>query len=138
MKHETYIKEILKLAKKAFEKEEVPVGALIVYNNKIIARGYNKTVSKKSVLEHAEIEVIKKAENKLGDWRLSECTLYVSLKPCHMCQEIIKQSRIKNVFYLCDNQKKINYKTNFERLENMFYLELEDLIKEFFKNKRKG
>lgn len=82
MRDEKYMKEALKQAKKAYALEETPIGCVIVHEGKIIARGYNRRNTDKSPLAHAEISAIKKASKKLGDWRLEECTLYVTLEPC--------------------------------------------------------
>ncbi len=86
-------------AKKAYLIAEVPVGAVIVYNNKIIARGHNTRETNQSVLGHAEINAIKKASKKIGSWRLEECDIYVTLEPCPMCSGAIIQSRIKNLYF---------------------------------------
>lgn len=89
----------LKEAQKAFDIDEVPVGAVIVYQDKIIARGHNLRETKQSVLEHAELVAIKKANKKINSWRLEDCDLYVTLEPCPMCAGAIIQSRIKNVYF---------------------------------------
>lgn len=94
---EKYMKEAIKQAKKAYAIDETPIGCVIVYENKIIARGYNRRNTDKSTLAHAEIAAIKKACKKLGDWRLEGCTLYVTLEPCPMCAGAIVQSRIDRV-----------------------------------------
>ena len=94
-----YMKEAIKQAKKAYDMIEVPVGCVIVYNDKIIARGYNKRETLESSLAHAEIIAIKKACKKLNSWRLEDCILYVTLEPCCMCAGAIIQSRIKKVVY---------------------------------------
>ena len=86
-------------AKKARNIDEVPVGCVIVHNNKIIARGHNTREKDQSVLGHAEINAIKKASKKIGSWRLEECDIYVTLEPCSMCSGAIIQSRIKNLYY---------------------------------------
>ena len=93
------MKEAIRQAKKAEALEEVPIGCVIVYEGKIIARGYNKRNQQKSALGHAEISAIRKASKKLGDWRLEECTLYVTLEPCPMCSGGIINSRIRRVVY---------------------------------------
>ena len=98
-------KEALKQAKKAYALEETPIGCVIVHEGKIIARGYNRRNTDKSPLAHAEISAIKKASKKLGDWRLEECTLYVTLEPCQMCAGAIIQSRIPRVVVGCMNPK---------------------------------
>ena len=94
-----YMKEALKEAKKAYEINEVPIGCVIVYNDKIIARGHNKRENMQSSLAHAEIIAIKKACKKLNSWRLEDCIMYITLEPCIMCGGAIIQSRIKNVIY---------------------------------------
>ena len=94
---EKYMKEAMKQAKKAAAIEEVPIGCVIVYKDKIIARGYNKRNLKKNTLAHAEILAMNKASKVLGDWRLEECTLYVTLEPCPMCAGAIVQARIPKV-----------------------------------------
>ena len=94
-----YMYEAIKQAKKAEKVEDVPIGCVIVCKGKIIARGYNKRNKKKSTLAHAEIEAIGKATKRIGDWRLDECTMYVTLEPCPMCAGAIIQSRIKNIFF---------------------------------------
>ena len=102
---EFFMKEAIKEAKKAYKRKEVPIGAVIVYKNKIIARGYNLRESKKNSLLHAEIVAISKACKKLKSWRLDECDLYVTLEPCPMCSGAIIQSRIKNIFFGASDPK---------------------------------
>ncbi len=92
---EKFMKEALKQAKKAYDKGEVPIGCVITYEGKIIGRGYNRRNTDKTTLAHAEISAIKKATAKMGDWRLEDCTLYVTLEPCPMCAGAIVQSRMK-------------------------------------------
>lgn len=92
---EKYMKEALKQAAKARKIGEVPIGCVIVYEDRIIGRGYNRRNTDKSTLAHAEISAIKKAAKVIGDWRLEECTLYVTLEPCPMCGGAIVQSRMK-------------------------------------------
>lgn len=94
---EKYMKEALRLAKKAAKLDEVPIGCVIVHENKIIARGYNRRNTDKSTLAHAEIMAIKKAGKVIGDWRLEECTMYITLEPCPMCAGAIVQARIPKV-----------------------------------------
>lgn len=94
---EKYMKEALKQAKKAYALGEVPIGCVIVYEGKIIARGYNRRNTDKNTLSHAEITAINRASKKLGDWRLEGCTLYVTLEPCQMCAGAIVQARITEV-----------------------------------------
>lgn len=95
--HEKYMKEALKQAKKASTLGEVPIGCIIVYEDKIIGRGYNRRNTDKNTLAHAEITAINKASKKIGDWRLEGCTLYVTLEPCQMCAGAIVQARITEV-----------------------------------------
>ena len=103
--HEKYMKEALKLAKKAYTLGEVPIGCVIVYGGKIIGRGYNRRKTDKNTLAHAEITAINKASKKMGDWRLEGCTLYVTLEPCQMCAGAIVQARIPTVYMGCMNPK---------------------------------
>ena len=93
-----YIDFALKEAKKAFFKNEVPVGAVIVKNGKIIAKAHNKKIKYNDIFNHAEIIAIKKATKIIGDWRLNECDMYVTLEPCPMCAGAIRESRIRKVY----------------------------------------
>ena len=93
-----FMKEAISQAKKAYDKKEVPVGCVIVKDEKIIARAYNYMETKKSSLCHAEILAIKKASKKLLSWRLNECDMYVTLEPCIMCLGAIKNSRIRKIY----------------------------------------
>lgn len=102
---EKYMKEALKQAKKAYALGEVPIGCVIVHKGKIIGRGYNRRNTDKNTLAHAEITAIKKASKIIGDWRLEECTLYVTLEPCQMCAGAIVQARIPEVVMGCMNPK---------------------------------
>ena len=95
----------IKQAQKAYEKSEVPIGCVIVHDGKIIARGYNRRNTDKSTLAHAEITAIRKAAKKLDDWRLEDCTLYVTLEPCPMCAGAIVQARITECVIGCMNPK---------------------------------
>lgn len=97
MTHEDYMAKALVMAQKASNRDEVPVGAVIVHHGKIIARAGNKREALKSPLAHAEILAIKKAARRLGGWRLMDCTLYVTLEPCPMCAGAIINARIPNV-----------------------------------------
>ncbi len=103
--HEYYMRQALKEAKKAYKLGEVPIGCVIVYEDKIIGRGYNRRNTDKSTLAHAEITAIKKASKIIGDWRLEDCTLYVTLEPCQMCSGAIVQARISTVVMGCMNPK---------------------------------
>ena len=94
---ESFMKQAVKQAKKAYDKLETPIGCVIVHEDKSIARGYNKRNMKKNTLAHAEILAINKASKVLGDWRLEDCTMYVTLEPCPMCAGAIVQARIPRV-----------------------------------------
>ena len=94
---EKYMKEAIRQARKAYALGEVPIGCVIVCGDKIIARGYNRRNTDKNTLSHAELNGIRKASRKLGDWRLEGCTLYVTLEPCQMCAGAIVQARIDRV-----------------------------------------
>lgn len=96
-KEEKYMHAAIREAKKAYALEEVPIGCVIVYEDKIIARGYNRRNTDKNTIAHAEMSAIKKASKKLGDWRLEGCTMYVTLEPCQMCAGAIVQARIDKV-----------------------------------------
>ena len=102
---EKYMKEALRQAKKAGAIGEVPIGCVIVYEDKIIARGYNRRTIDRNVLSHAEINAIRKACKVIGDWRLEGCTMYVTLEPCPMCAGSIVQARIPRVVMGCMNPK---------------------------------
>lgn len=102
---EKYMKEALRQAKKAYALGEVPIGCVIVHEGRIIGRGYNRRNTDKNTLAHAEITAINKASKKIGDWRLEECALYVTLEPCQMCAGAIVQARIPEVVMGCMNPK---------------------------------
>ena len=104
-KEEKYMKEALKQAKKAAAIGEVPIGCVIVYQDKIIARGYNRRKIDKNTLSHAELNAIRKASKVMGDWRLEDCDLYVTLEPCQMCAGAIVQARMKRVYIGCMSPK---------------------------------
>lgn len=146
---EEFMKEALKEAEKAYKKLEVPVGAVIVKNGKIIAKAYNQKETKYDTTKHAEILAIQKASKELKSWRLLDCEMYVTLEPCPMCAGAIINSRIKKVYIGTMDYKTgavgsklnllndyvFNHKVEFEAgiLEN----ECEDILKEFFKDLRK-
>lgn len=94
---EKYMKAAIREARKAYKLEEVPIGCVIVQEDKIIARGYNRRNTDKNTLAHAELAAIKKASKKTGDWRLEDCTMYITLEPCQMCAGAIVQSRLGKV-----------------------------------------
>lgn len=102
---EKYMREALKQANKAYLLGEVPIGCVIVHQGKIIGRGYNRRNTDKNTLSHAEITAINKASKHIGDWRLEECTMYVTLEPCQMCAGAIVQARIPEVVMGCMNPK---------------------------------
>lgn len=147
---EKYMREALKQAKKAEKIDEVPIGCVIVYEDKIIARGYNRRNTDKNTLSHAELIAIRKASKKLGDWRLEGCEMYVTLEPCQMCSGAIVQSRIDKVYIGCMNSKagcagsvlnllqvdKFNHQVEIEKgiLED----ECSAIISEFFRNLRES
>ncbi len=102
---EKYMREAIRQAKKAYALEEVPIGCVIVHEGKIIGRGYNRRTTDKNPLAHAELIAIKKASKKMNDWRLEDCTLYVTLEPCQMCSGAIVQTRTTRVVVGCMNPK---------------------------------
>jgi tRNA(adenine34) deaminase len=102
---EKYMKAALAQAKKAYALDEVPIGCVIVQNGKIIARGYNRRNTDKNATAHAEIAAIRKASKRTGDWRLEDCTMYVTLEPCQMCAGAIVQARLQRVVIATMNPK---------------------------------
>ncbi len=102
---EKYMKEALRQAKKAYALNETPIGCVIVKDGKIIARGYNRRKTDRNTLAHAELQAIRRASKKLGDWRLEGCTMYVTLEPCQMCSGALVQARIDRVVMGCMNPK---------------------------------
>lgn len=102
---EKYMKQAIRQAKKAYAIGETPIGCVIVYQDKIIGRGYNRRTIDKNTLAHAELTAIRKASRKMGDWRLEGCTMYVTLEPCQMCSGAIVQSRMTRVVVGCMNPK---------------------------------
>lgn len=150
--NEQYMKEALKQAKKAYEKGEIPVGAIIVKDNRIIARAYNEKEYKFDTTKHAEILAIQKASKKLKSWRLTDCDMYVTLEPCSMCAGALIQSRIRKVYIGTMDEKTgacgsvlnlledytFNHQVEVET--NILQPECEQLLKSFFKeirNKKK-
>lgn len=143
------MKEALKEAQKAYDKLEVPVGAVIVKDGKIIARAYNQKEEKNDTTNHAEILAIKKASKKLGSWRLLDCDMYVTLEPCSMCAGALIQSRIRKVYIGADDEKTgacgtklnlledydFNHKVEIQR--GVLKEECENIMKKFFKELRK-
>ena len=137
-------------AKKAAKEDEVPIGAVIVKDNKVISRGHNKREAKNDVTSHAEIEAIRKASKKLNDWQLIDCDLYVTIEPCIMCTGAIIQSRIRNVYYGSEDPKggglvsslKISEIKNLNHYPNIeggiLKDECSNIVKEYFAEKRKN
>ena len=144
-----FMKEALKEARKAYEKLEVPVGAVIVKDNKIIARAHNLKETKQSTIRHAEIIAIEKASKKLNNWRLNNCEMYVTLEPCPMCAGAIINSRINKVYIGALDEKtgacgsKLNllqdycFDNSVELEKGILEIECQNILKEFFKNLRK-
>ena len=147
---EYFMKQALKEAEKAYKKLEVPVGAVIVKDGKIIARGYNQKETKKDTTKHAEIIAIQKASKKLGSWRLIDCEMYVTLEPCSMCAGAIINSRLKKIYIGTKDEKtgavgsvlnlledyKFNHKVEIE--SGIMQKECEKILKDFFKELRKS
>lgn len=134
--NEQFMELAIKEAKKAYKKEEVPVGAIIVKDNKVVSKAYNMVEKNKNCTLHAEIIAIKKASKRLKNWRLNDCEMYVTLEPCKMCMSAIELSRMKKVYFLIQKDKEINLNKNkyyYMKYKNEEYL---NLIKSFFKNKR--
>lgn len=148
MTDEKYMKEALKQAHKAYKINEVPIGCVIVSRDAIIARAYNKRNTKKNPLAHAELSAIHKASKKTGDWRLEDCTMYVTLEPCQMCAGAIVQSRMKRIVIGSMNpkagcggsvinllqMKEFNHQVEIER--GVLKEECSSLLSRFFKELR--
>lgn len=137
---EKYIQLLYKLARKAARNGDVPVSAIILKNDRIIATGYNNRQKKSFVLGHAEVNAIIKAERKLEDFRLNDCILLTTLKPCKMCQSIIEAARIKEIYYILDQKGVESYqKANFKQLnhkDNVFIDKYQLLFDDFFRKLR--
>ncbi|MCI6349892.1 MAG: nucleoside deaminase [Tenericutes bacterium] len=133
---EKIIEKLYKLSLQAYKKGEIPVSAIIVKNNKVISKAYNKRNKSHNPMDHAEIIAIKRACKRLHTWKLNECVLYVSLEPCDMCREAINQSRIENVIYFTKNNKIINFKTNYKFLDSSYNIKFSKLLTNFFETKR--
>ena len=137
---EKYMKIALKEAKKAYKKGEIPVGAVVVYKEKIVARAYNTKENKKLSTAHAEIIAINKASRKLKNWRLNDCKLYVTLEPCMMCAGAIIQSRISTVVFGTKNNNSgystILKENGIEVIENIYQENCQKLLQQFFIEKR--
>ena len=104
-REEKYMKEAIKQAKRAFKMNEVPIGCVIVYKDEVIAGGYNRRITDKNALAHAELIAIKRACRAIGDWRLDDTEMYVTLEPCQMCSGAIIQSRIARLYIGAMNPK---------------------------------
>ncbi|MBE5921166.1 MAG: nucleoside deaminase [Lachnospiraceae bacterium] len=144
------MREAIRQAKKAYKIGEVPIGCVIVYEDKIIGRGYNRRITDKNSLSHAELNAIKKASKALGDWRLDDCEMYITLEPCQMCAGAIVQARIKKVYMACMNPKagcagsilnllqvdKFNHQVEIE--QGILQEECNAMLKNFFAELRKG
>lgn len=131
-----YIDILYNLNKKAIINGDVPVSAILIYKDKIIAKAYNEREKKKNPLFHAEITAIQRATKKLKTWNLSECIMICSLKPCPMCSEVIKESRIKKVLFLLNNEKVISNNVNYEKIETNLNKKFHDQLTQFFIDKR--
>lgn len=148
-REEKFMKEAVRQAKKALALGEVPIGCVIVFNDKIIGRGYNRRITDKNTLSHAELNAIKKASKTLGDWRLDNCEMFITLEPCQMCSGAIVQSRIKKVYIGAMNPKagcagsilnllqipEFNHQVEIET--NILHDECSILLTSFFKELRK-
>ena len=147
-REEKYMKMAIAQAKKAWKIDEVPIGCVIVFQDKVIARGYNRRNTDKNTISHAELNAIRKASRKLGDWRLDDCEMYITLEPCQMCSGAIVQSRIKKVYIGCMNPKagcagsvlnllqveKFNHKVIIEN--GILEEECSNMLKSFFRELR--
>ena len=142
-----YMKAALKLAQKAADEGEVPVGAVVVCDGKIVGRGRNRRETKKNAIHHAEIEAIEKACKKLGGWRLHKCDLYVTLEPCPMCTGAIINARIKTLYYGAKDEKAgscgtlvnlfdLPYNHKPEVISGVMEEECANILKKFFKDLR--
>ena len=131
-----YMELALKEAKKSLKTDDVPVGAVIVENNKIIAKAHNAKEKNKSATQHAEIIAVEKASKKKKNWYLNECEMYVTLEPCEMCFNAINQARIKTVYYAAPRTKKTPIQTQ-KKQHSQGLEESQILLKNFFENKRK-
>ena len=146
---EKFMREAIRQAKKAEKIDEVPIGCVIVYDGRIIARGYNRRNIDKNTLAHAELSAIKKASKKLGDWRLEGCTMYITLEPCQMCAGAIVQARIDKVVIGSMNPKAgcagsiLNllqisaFNHQVEIVRSVLEEECSSLLSDFFRNLRK-
>ena len=130
--------ELIKLSIKSAKHADVPVGAIIVKNNKIISKGYNKREKDNKIINHAEIDAILKANKKLKSYFLYDCDMYVTLEPCEMCSKVINNARISNVFYLIQKpkSKKEYNKTKYIYQQNNYTEKCQELLQNFFNKLR--
>lgn len=131
-----FMNEALKEARKAYKKDEVPIGAIIVKDNGIISKAHNLVETKKDATMHAEIIAIKKASKKIGNWRLNDCEMYVTLEPCLMCKKAIELSRIKKVYFSTYRKNDDNKLTLYEKYD-YYETYTTKIIQDFFNNKRR-
>jgi len=135
-----YIDKIIELAKRAYDSDDIPVGAIVVKNNEIIGTGFNTRNVNRSVIGHAEISAIEMACRYIGDWRLDGCTMYVTLLPCLMCTGAIIESRINKVYYLCDRTNVRFDSAKYLNMEKIDSVEKSEkymkLLQLFFENRR--
>ena len=136
--NEYYMGLAINQAKKALKHNEVPVGAIIIKNNKIISKAYNKKEKNKDVTKHAEVIAISKACKKIKNWRLDDCVLYVTMEPCMMCSGAIEQSRIKKIVYGVQNEKYgcSKYLKAVQIISQVCESECKELVQSFFKKRR--
>ena len=137
---DAYIEKIIELARIAYDNDDIPVGAIVVKDNEIIGEGFNTRNRFKSVVGHAEIDAIEMACKHIGDWRLDECIMYVTLSPCLMCAGAILESRIAKVYYLCDRTNvrfdSSEYLDIIKISNEKKTLEYMNLLQLFFENRR--
>ena len=131
-----YMDVAIKEAKKALKTDDVPVGAVIVENNKIIAKAHSTKEKTKQTTRHAEINAIEKACKKKKNWYLSDCEIYVTLEPCDMCISAINQAHIKKVYYATNREKNVPRET-LKICQKQYQSKSRELLKKFFENKRK-
>ena len=145
---EKFMREAIRQAKKAYALDEVPIGCVIVREGRIIARGYNRRNTDKNTLAHAELTAIRRARKKCGDWRLEDCTMYVTLEPCQMCAGAIVQSRMQKVVIAAMNPKagcagsvlnllqmaQFNHQVEIER--GLLEMECAEMLSSFFRELR--
>lgn len=134
---EFFMKKALELAVIAFDEDEIPVGAVVVRNNEIIGCGYNQKETLKNPLKHAELIAIEEACKKVGDWRLNDCEIYVTLEPCKMCMGAIVETRIKRVVYgVVKNEQSFDNCKSIENCSGILKNECLQILQTFFKNRR--